>query len=98
MEPTVVLQLIASEYLQGSSHQFLFDVRWSQQQKSGWRGGMGWDGMRSDKSADSILTQAMADQPQPQPHCYSHPSLSMATAHFPTTVYPIAAHCASMTP
>jgi hypothetical protein len=96
MEPTVVLQLIASEHLQGSSHQFLFDVRWSQQQKSGWRGGMGWDGMRSDKSADSILTQAMADQPQP--HCYSHTSLSMAAAHFSMTVYLIAVHCASMTP
>jgi hypothetical protein len=37
MEPTVVLQLIASEYLRGSSHQFLFDMRWSR-----------WDGMGRD--------------------------------------------------
>jgi hypothetical protein len=59
MEPTVGLQSITSDYLRGSFHLFFFDVRLSQQQKSGWRGGM--DG--SDKSADFILTQAVKTQP-----------------------------------
>jgi hypothetical protein len=56
MKPTGILQLIASKYLRGSSHQFFFDVRWSQQQKSGRRGGM--DG--SDKSADFQQQDAAA--------------------------------------